>query len=158
MGTKAIVFIIDENKDILATIYSQNNGYPDGIGLTLFNLLKNRKCVDGFTGETDGTVCYNGIEDIAATIVHELKKDCGIGGVYLYPHPKDYRNDSTEKEQEEALLTYSEFVAEYVYVITPQIKLNILSCELYITIYHYNDKIYNGLVNDMNDPEYELFF
>jgi hypothetical protein len=86
MGTRAHVSI--KGLDGLY-IYTQFDGYPEGLGKALAKILKGHYLVNGFGSE--GTVrskckAHNGESDLAAWLVMRLKKRLGypIGNVYLY--------------------------------------------------------------------------
>ena len=112
MGTRALVYIKETEKaKPFICIYRQCDGYQEGLGKDLVDLLKGYKIVNGFGGD-DMTCCVcnkreyehpgkhslqdakadhpfspkrvaNGISCLAATIIKGLKN--GLGNVYLYP-------------------------------------------------------------------------
>lgn len=83
MGTRSLTIIENEGGEELCCIYQQFDGYPEGVGQTLRELLKDMRIVNGHqTGDKFGEAA-NGMECLAAQIVAALK--AGIGNVYLYP-------------------------------------------------------------------------
>ena len=84
MGTRSVTYILDEKERTLALIYRQFDGYPDGMGKDLYNILVGRPIVCGFPMEEleNPRPPFNGMGDLAATVVRDLKK--GIGNVYLF--------------------------------------------------------------------------
>ena len=121
MGTRSLAYVIDEKKNILATIYRQYDGYPEGMGYDLYNVLAGRKLCNGFTSDTDYKEYSNGIGDLAAYIVHVLKDVCPIGTVYLYPPPKESLSKSKElTDKDFAVLNKhcNNCWGEYTYIVT----------------------------------------
>lgn len=82
MGTRAIIIVMDDTRDAkeLCRIYTQYDGYPTGLGVTLAKLC-NVKITNGMAGDTKGTA--NGMGCLAAQIIAGLKT-C-VGNVYLFP-------------------------------------------------------------------------
>ena len=78
MGTRSLAYVIDENKNILATIYKQYEGYPEGMGKDLYTLLAGRKLCNGFTSDDSYTEYSNGMGGLAAYLVYELKKTASL--------------------------------------------------------------------------------
>ena len=85
MGTRSKTTVFNEDNTPILSIYSQFDGYYDGLGRELQAFLKDRKIVSGFsTGESEETKCSNGMECLAAMLVAKLKED--IGNVYICGH------------------------------------------------------------------------
>ena len=108
MGTRAIVYVKENNKKIIE-MYSQHDGYPHGLGKELRDFLREGKLTNN--GYTFGDLqeakrVFNGTEDLAAQLVAYFKD--GTGGIYLYPPTRNYR-DKTKY--------YEIYGAEYVYEI-----------------------------------------
>ena len=84
MGTRSLVFLHEGNKmsKVLACIYIQYDGFFEGVGENLQDILKDRKIVNGFGSDTPQKAS-NGMGCLACQLIKELKG--GIGGVYLYP-------------------------------------------------------------------------
>lgn len=80
MGTRALVHIKESTKDseTLVTLYRQFDGYPDGLGLELFELTKDKSISNGIQDD-----CFNSMGCLAAYVISNLKKE--IGNVYIYP-------------------------------------------------------------------------
>lgn len=82
MGTPSLTHIY-ENEDSakpFVTIYRQFDGYPEGLGSDIKEILGNRTLVNGYSDAKSQT---NGIQCAAAMLVAGLKEGCG--NVYLYP-------------------------------------------------------------------------
>lgn len=82
MGTRCLTHIHDEGIDspVLTVIYRQHDGYPEGHGKELADLLEPLHLVNGISsrhgGEANGTGC------LAATIIAHFKE--GVGSFYVY--------------------------------------------------------------------------
>lgn len=78
MGTHARIHV-DGDEGRICTIYQHFDGYPDGVGVKLKQILKDLAVTAGVQpGKTT-----NGMHCLAAMIVQQLKD--GPGNVYLYP-------------------------------------------------------------------------
>lgn len=56
MGTRSLTHIMDDHTEaILTTLYRQMDGYPDGHGADLAEILKGRRMVNGFGPTTTKT-------------------------------------------------------------------------------------------------------
>tara|TARA_Y100000034_G_scaffold103311_1_gene128755 strand:- start:1561 stop:1992 length:432 start_codon:yes stop_codon:yes gene_type:complete len=85
MGTRSKTTIYDEDKTPLVSIYSQFDGYFDGMGEKLQKFLTGRKIVNGIgMDDSEETKCSNGMDCLAAMLVAHLKEK--IGGIYICPH------------------------------------------------------------------------
>src|SRR5438309_11960266 len=82
MGTRSLTHIHDGDltDEILTTIYRQMDGYPNGHGLELAEILAPLTIVNGF-GRSD-TPQANGMGCLAAQLVKALKD--GVGHIYIY--------------------------------------------------------------------------
>ena len=148
MGTRSLVYVIDEKKNILATIYRQYYGYPEGMGYDLYNVLAGRKLCNGFNSDTDYKEYSNGMGDLAAYIVHVLKDVCPIGNVYLYPQPEKSLSKNKElTDKDFAVLNKhcNNCWGEYTYIVTVQ------GNELRIIVFAGDCKIYDGKPDGMAD-------
>lgn len=90
MGTRCLTRVIDEDGNILVTLYRQMDGYPDGHGSELADFLKPYKIINGISGCKSGKVA-NGAGCLAAQLVSHFKTD--VGGFYLVPCKKDLNHD-----------------------------------------------------------------
>jgi hypothetical protein len=94
-----------DDDDIICTIYKQYDGYPEGLGKRLVEMLAPIKLVNGIGLEDRGSPIANGMDCLAAQVVANLKKRAG--DVYLIPPP-----------QGERLADYANrYFIEYVYTI-----------------------------------------
>jgi hypothetical protein len=82
MSTRALIFLQDDAKRHLATVYHHSDGYPDYLGRVL-GKLADRKIVNGIGCEYTSETHANGFEELAINIVCALKQTCQTGGVYL---------------------------------------------------------------------------
>lgn len=90
MGTRSITRIQENGKTII-DVYRQFDGYVDGQGRDLANLLKDRKMTNGIMFGQENNV-FNGAGCLAANIVWMMKKndEGAAGGVYV--HEADSEN------------------------------------------------------------------
>lgn len=88
MGTRALVKFKEGNK-VIACLYRQFDGYPEGLGKELTELTQRLIVVNGFSSSMSLTTGYvNGIGCLTAYVISKLKTD--IGNVYLMaPNTKD---------------------------------------------------------------------
>lgn len=80
MGTRATTKVLNENGDIILSMYSQYDGYPEGLGKDLANFLKQITMVNGIRFEEKRKVA-NGMGCLAAQLVAKFKESAG--GYYL---------------------------------------------------------------------------
>jgi hypothetical protein len=84
MGTRAIITFKSGKKDLCA-IYQQMDGYVDGgLGEDLVKMLSGHTLINGFGPDTPENT-HNGIDDLAAYVICQLKKDNPLGNVYMFP-------------------------------------------------------------------------
>jgi hypothetical protein len=85
MGTRALTVIKEEDGTEICVIYRQMDGYPEGHGAELKDILKGVIMVNGITCGTKANdiIQANGMPCLTATIIKGLKK--GVGGIYIYP-------------------------------------------------------------------------
>jgi hypothetical protein len=85
MGTRALIHVRNEQKTI-CTIYRQYDGYYEGLGMDIYNILHkgHAKILNGYGDKSQVPTHFNGMGCLAAYLVGELK-DEKIGNVYLYP-------------------------------------------------------------------------
>ena len=91
MGTGCLTKIHDGGlKDqVIAVLYRQCDGYPEGHGIELERFLKDKKVVNGISHDDKEKGNFNGPGCLAASIVAHFKKE--IGGFYLCPtNSKDW--------------------------------------------------------------------
>lgn len=69
MGTRSLTFTYDGNGEKIICLYRQFDGYPEGHGSELAEILNHTS--------------NNGIECLSASIVAKLKT--GWGNIYIYP-------------------------------------------------------------------------
>lgn len=97
MGTRALIKINDVSggdSTTLVCIYKQYDGYLSGLGATLHEFLSRKVMVNGYAPSADPTTTANGVGDLAAQLIHELKQTNPLGGIYLY------RTDTTDAGQD----------------------------------------------------------
>lgn len=85
MGTRSLTYVLDEENRTLCEIYRQMDGYPEGQGKDLYDILQGRSLVEGFQMEHRKMERYpfNGMGCLAASLVAGLKT--GIGSIYMCP-------------------------------------------------------------------------
>lgn len=79
MGTRARVNVFDRDK-LIVSIYRQNDGYPDGLGLELSQFAGKMQIINGIGGQRMGEAA-NGMGCFAAQLIAHLKDH--IGNVYI---------------------------------------------------------------------------
>lgn len=82
MGTRSLTIFTDERGNELSVLYRQYDGYLDGHGKELAEMLSGKNLVDGFNPE-NALESFNGMGCLAASVISNFK--IGIGGFYLYP-------------------------------------------------------------------------
>jgi len=80
MGTRSLVHF-QENGETFCTVYQQFDGYPDGVGKQIFDLLDEVTLVNGIPCDGGGPYA-NGVGCLAAQYIARHKE--GAGGLYLY--------------------------------------------------------------------------
>lgn len=107
MSTRAIAKFHDEwNDKVVATIYKHWDGYPDGFGDMLRNLVSEYTIVNGIS-LNDKRKIANGMGCLAAAIVAEIK--AGPGGVYLCsPDSREEYNYHVRLSGDKATVTCDE--------------------------------------------------
>ena len=118
MGTRSSTVIKDKELGEIVVMYRQYDGYPSGHGLELAEFLRDIKLTNGISFNAENTA--NGIGCLAAQIVDHFK--VRVGGIYLYP------------------ANFRDCWYDYVYVVGCKLGQN-----PYITIYEYDNIIYEGL-------------
>jgi len=119
MGTSAAIRILDENQEI-ARIYCQSDGYPDGYGVDLAEIV-DKTIVNGIGVGMDEETHANGMSCLAATVVAKLKKR--MGGIYLVAPVGETMDD----------FEYTYIVRSTGYGKKPKIEA-----------YNYTDRIFTG--------------
>jgi len=80
MGTRSLIHF-QEDGDTLCTVYQQYDGYPEGVGKQIYDLLSEVKIVNGIPG--GGGNYANGVGCLIAQYIARYKH--GAGGLYVYP-------------------------------------------------------------------------
>ena len=73
MGTRALIKPLDIYGKPICTIYTQYDGYPDGVPLDVAKYLSKRKLVNGI-GMGEHFKVVNGMDDLTAQIIAYLKQ------------------------------------------------------------------------------------
>lgn len=97
MGTRSTTDFVNTGEDgsetILATLYRQYDGYPDGHGLDLAKAMEGAVMVNGIPVGSDERTMFNGMGDLAVRVISLLKGDASrAGDFYLHP-PDGKRNE-----------------------------------------------------------------
>ena len=82
MATRASIKISDCDGNFIANIYHHYDGYPEGLGAKLVEICDSGTIVNGLSMGRSGKQ-FNGFNDLACSIVLELKEHSGDGRVYL---------------------------------------------------------------------------
>ena len=109
MGTRAIVAVKDELDNKIIELYSQYDGYPDGLGRDLKEFVASREMVNGIGANRQ---VFNGIHCFAAQLISHFKDEAG--GYYLYPPTKNYKNKGKY---------WDKYGAEYYYEIDSDLNV-----------------------------------
>jgi hypothetical protein len=80
MGTRALTFVYNENKEPILNLYRQYDGYIEGHGRELAEFLAGKTLVNGFGRES--TSLANGMGCLAASLVAHFKET--VGGFYIH--------------------------------------------------------------------------
>ena len=89
MATRASIKISDSDGNFVANIYHHYDGYPEGLGQKLIDICDSGFIVNGLNAGNGKQ--FNGFNDLACSIVFELKEHSGNGRVYLNTED-DYGN------------------------------------------------------------------
>ena len=89
MATRASIKISDCDGNFIANIYHHYDGYPEGLGQKLIDICNSGFIVNGLNAGNGKQ--FNGFNDLACSIVFELKEHSGNGRVYLNTED-DYGN------------------------------------------------------------------
>ena len=82
MATRASIKISNSDGSFVANIYHHYDGYPEALGARLIEICDG-SIVNGLSsGQQDKT--FNGFDDLACSVVFELKGETGNGRVYLH--------------------------------------------------------------------------
>ena len=84
MGTRSVIKFQEDGETVCA-IYQQFDGYPEGVGATLFEFLDDITIVNGLSVDQPKRVA-NGVGCLAAQFIAQHKN--GAGGFYM-THPDD---------------------------------------------------------------------
>jgi len=117
MGTRSMTYVLNERDQCIAAIYRQFDGYPEGMGYDLYNILYGRTLCNGFRSPEDWQDRSNGMEDLAAFMVNRLKQDSLIGNVYLYAPPSIAACEPTFRLMRALYKDARSTWADYFYVI-----------------------------------------
>ena len=87
MATRASIKISNSDGGFVANIYHHYDGYPEALGVRLIEICDSGKIVNGLTLAPGKK--FNGFDDLACSVVFELKGETGNGRVYLHAE-KDF--------------------------------------------------------------------
>ena len=82
MGTRSLTVFVEDDGVEIGVMYRQLDGYPEGHGRELAEMLSGIKMVNGLSSDKPAKLA-NGMTCLAAQIVAHFKD--GSGGIYLYP-------------------------------------------------------------------------
>ena len=87
MATRASIKISNSDGGFVANIYHHYDGYPEALGARLIEICDG-SIVNGLSSGQQGKT-FNGFDDLACSVVFELKGETGNGRVYLHAE-KDF--------------------------------------------------------------------
>ena len=82
MATRASIKISNSDGSFVANIYHHYDGYPEALGVRLIEICDG-SIVNGLSSGQQGKT-FNGFDDLACSVVFELKGETGNGRVYLH--------------------------------------------------------------------------
>ena len=82
MATRASIKISNSDGSFVANIYHHYDGYPEALGARLIEICDG-SIVNGLSSGQQGKT-FNGFDDLACSVVFELKGEPGNGRVYLH--------------------------------------------------------------------------
>lgn len=82
MGTRSLTIFTENDSVEIGVIYRQLDGYPEGHGKELAQMLSGMQLVNGLSINQPAKIA-NGMSCLAAQVVAYFKS--GPGGIYLYP-------------------------------------------------------------------------
>ena len=82
MATRASIKISNSDGSFVANIYHHYDGYPEALGARLIEICDG-SIVNGLNSGQQGKT-FNGFDDLACSVVFELKGETGNGRVYLH--------------------------------------------------------------------------
>ena len=82
MATRASIKISNSDGSFVANIYHHYDGYPEALGARLIDICDG-SIVNGLSSGQQGKT-FNGFDDLACSVVFELKGHTGDGRVYLH--------------------------------------------------------------------------
>ncbi len=80
MGTRALTFVYDADRQPLLNLYRQYDGYIEGHGAELAEFLAGKTLVNGYGKESNDLA--NGMGCLAASLVAHFKET--VGGFYIH--------------------------------------------------------------------------
>jgi len=112
MSTRATIVINNENGERAIAIYNHSDGYIHrGLGATVFAFMRDRVLVNGYNSGKQTRIQVNGLGDLGAQLVTELKGSSdSVGNVYIMTEGEEIHDD-----------------VEYIYHITPNCKPSFLN-------------------------------
>lgn len=98
MGTRSLTYFYQDGKPFCC-FYRQMDGYPEGHGVELGEILAPITLVNGYQmGQSAGDYA-NGPGCLAAQVIAKLKEAHGLGGIYMHnPNPEDNKEGWQEYE------------------------------------------------------------
>ena len=82
MATRASIKISNSDGSFVANIYHHYDGYPEALGARLIEICDGSIVIGLSSGQQGKT--FNGFDDLACSVVFELKGETGNGRVYLH--------------------------------------------------------------------------
>jgi hypothetical protein len=89
MGTRSLTYFYQDGKPFCG-FYRQMDGYPDGHGVELGEILAPITLVNGYQMHMKAGTHANGPGCLAAQVIASLKNEQGLGGIYMIaPTPEE---------------------------------------------------------------------
>ena len=93
MGTRSCTYVVSKFDYAVPTVYACMYRHYDGYfgmggqGHDLYEFLKDRRIISGYTQDDIGKRVSNGAGCLAASMVAAFKQESELGGIYLLPPP-----------------------------------------------------------------------
>lgn len=100
MGTRSLTRFYQDNR-VIMVMYRQFDGFPDAHGADLKSIIESYSLVNGIPcgmDEAKERKLANGMSELCALVVRDLKIDNPSGNIYLYPHDSSDVGEEFEYE------------------------------------------------------------
>ena len=83
MATRASIQFTNKEGQTLVTIYKHYDGYPQGLGKDILNIISNKPITNGIPGGSKLGESFNGFGCLVASFISLMKDD--VGNIYIEP-------------------------------------------------------------------------